>query len=286
MSNYGQRTRLTNLATTAQIANWGSFAISLDPDAQDYINRVETADGQALETGVKDAIYAFVIGCKADGIWSAIKASCIMAGARTLAGALVPLVGTAPTNFNFVSGDYSRQTGLLGNGTTKYLDSNRNTNADPQDNCHISVYGTSFGATTATVKAPLGRQINGFNEKTLFASTAIAGGFFSVRLASTNTIVSHTANRANGLIGATRSNSTTVNLRNSGSTVSTSQTSTTLSAPTLFVFSSSNGSGPGDGGVAASFDNSRIAFYSIGENLNLALLDARVTTLINAYGAI
>ncbi len=35
----------------------------------------------------------------------------------------------------------------------------------------------------------------------------------------------------------------------------------------------------------AQWSNARIAFYSIGESLNLALLDARVTTLINAYAA-
>jgi hypothetical protein len=48
-------------------------------------------------------VNAFVKGCKADGIWSAIKASCILAGADTLAGALVPLVGAAPTNFNITN---------------------------------------------------------------------------------------------------------------------------------------------------------------------------------------
>jgi hypothetical protein len=73
------------------------FGVAYDADAQAYITAVETADGQALETGVRDAINAFVVGCKADGIWNAIKASCILAGARTLTGALVPLVGTAPT---------------------------------------------------------------------------------------------------------------------------------------------------------------------------------------------
>jgi hypothetical protein len=106
---------------------------SFDADAQTYITAVETADGQALETATRYAINNFVIGCKQDGIWSAIKASCILAGARTLSGALVPLVGTAPTNFNFVSGDYNRKTGLVGDKSTKYLDSNRNNNADPQN---------------------------------------------------------------------------------------------------------------------------------------------------------
>jgi hypothetical protein len=33
------------------------------------------------------------------------------------------------------------------------------------------------------------------------------------------------------------------------------------------------------------FSNARLAFYSIGESLDLALLDARVTDLINAFAA-
>jgi hypothetical protein len=32
-------------------------------------------------------------------------------------------LGTAPTNNNFVDADYNRETGLVGNGSTKYLDS-------------------------------------------------------------------------------------------------------------------------------------------------------------------
>jgi hypothetical protein len=53
----------------------------MDPDAAAYITAVETADGQALEEKTKIAIDNFVLGCKADGIWDAIKASCILAGA-------------------------------------------------------------------------------------------------------------------------------------------------------------------------------------------------------------
>jgi len=54
-----------------------------DTDAQAYITAVETADSASLETGVKDAINSFVVYCKAQGIWTAINASCILAGART-----------------------------------------------------------------------------------------------------------------------------------------------------------------------------------------------------------
>ena len=35
-----------------------------DPDAAAYIASVETADGQSLETAVKDAITEFVMNCK------------------------------------------------------------------------------------------------------------------------------------------------------------------------------------------------------------------------------
>jgi hypothetical protein len=66
---------------------------TFDPDAAAYLRAVEAADGQALETPVKRAVDDFFRGTKADGTFSALKASCILCGARTLAGALVPLAG-------------------------------------------------------------------------------------------------------------------------------------------------------------------------------------------------
>jgi hypothetical protein len=47
----------------------------------------------------------------------------------------------------------------------------------------------------------------------------------------------------------------------------------------IFVFADNNA------GSATAFANARLAFYSIGESLDLALLDARVTDLINAFAA-
>ena len=139
----------------------------IDWEAADYARRVELADGQPLEQGVFNAINAFVLGCKADGTWNAIKASCILAGARTLAGALVPLVGAAPTNFNFVSGDYNRKTGLVGNGSTKYLNSNRSGNADPQNSHHLCVY-----ATTAQSNASMYAGVENAQRNSIYANGA------------------------------------------------------------------------------------------------------------------
>jgi hypothetical protein len=236
-----------------------------EPEAVSYVAAVEAADGQPLEFATAKAINDFVRGCKNDGIWSAIKASCILAGARTLNGALVPLVGTAPTNFNFVSADYNRKTGLVGNGSTKYLNSNRNNNADPQDSFHLSVF-----ASTALID---GSRYMGSGSSAGSSTMGIAVANLGFR--SRNSANFDTGKpMANGFIGVSRTTGTNVNSRISGATASHSQTSNSPANETIEVFR----------GVIAP-TASRFAFYSIGESLNLALLDTRVTNLITAFGA-
>ena len=88
----------------------------LDPDAAKYLQAVEAADGEPLEPAVRTAINAFFRDTKTAGVFSSLKACCILAGARTLAGALVPVVGDAPTAYGFVEGDFDRL-GLTGDGT-------------------------------------------------------------------------------------------------------------------------------------------------------------------------
>jgi hypothetical protein len=240
-----------------------------DPDANAYILAVEAADGQTMETAVRAAINDFVIGCKADGIWNAIKASCILAGARTLTGALVPLVGAAPTNFNFDSDDYDRKTGLVGNDATKFLDSNRNNNADPQDSKHLSVYASS--RSTAANMSYLGMAAA--PGATHFTSGFNNNNIIGLRINSSSGVTSVVSN-ANGFMAIQRANSTEITGRGGGVTISpTALVSTTPASGNLLVFD----------GIAKT--NARLAFYSIGESLDLALLDARVTALINAFDA-
>jgi len=238
----------------------------MDSDAAAYITAVETADGQALEEKVKIAIDNFVLGCKADGIWSAVKASCILAGARTLAGALVPLVGTAPTNFNFVSGDYNRETGLVSDGSTKYLDSNRNNNTDPQNSKHVAIYastlvgGNIFNSGTGGIAGRVGLTSDGF------VSCNHNTGIFKQEAAPAVAFTGISRGNSSNYIYRTNSSNATV-VFNSG-------------APNNgnILFYARPGTPPD------SYTTSRLAFYSIGESLDLALLDARVTDLINAFG--
>lgn len=239
-----------------------------DPDAAAYIAAVETADGQVLEIGVQVAIHSFVKGCKADGIWNAIKASCILAGARSLAGALVPLVGPAPTNFNFVAGDYNRKTGLVGNGSTKYLDSNRAVSADPQNNKHASVYACRVPSVAT-------RPILGMNRASTNGSGTVLIYNTLTRL-NDSSLSAYTA--ALGLIGISRSQATLYSRRNNLSLQFVTQSSFAPQSESTILYADSLLDAP-------LYSDSRLAFYSIGEALDLALLDARVTTLINAFAA-
>jgi len=252
-----------------------SAAVS-DPDARAYLLAVEQADGQFLEAGVATAVNAFVVGCKADGIWSAIKASCILAGARTLSGALVPLVGTAPTNYNFVSGDYNRETGLKGDGSTKYLDSNRANNADPQNNAHRSVYVTDaptgsasnfYGAEGVSVTG--GDNLVAFSNKLQGASRGdgTSTGFDILNEATTL-----------GLKGISRNNSANYTVRTSSVDITASVASQSPTSVDIAIFARSTVS-------PDLYSDSRLAFYSIGESLDLALLDTRVTTLMSDLAA-
>ena len=252
-------------------------APAFDADAQAYITAVETEDTQALEAGVKTAINSFVVGAKADGVWTAIKSSNILAGARTLNGALVPLKGTAPTNFNFVSGDYNRKTGLVGDGSTKYLNSNRNNNADPQNNRHLTTYAN---LTSSDNQLFAGGRSAGTGTGAAFVGFLGAVPRFRCIPNTDTSEVSGAASVGTAtLFGFSRNNGSNYTARVSGSSASINSTSTTPNNIDLFIFAQNN-----QNIAPATFSNARLAFYSIGESLDLALLDARVTQLITDLG--
>ena len=239
---------------------------SFDSDASTYIDAVETADGQALETGVRIAINDFVLGCKQDQFWDAIKASCILAGARTLDGALVPLAGGAPTNNNFVGADYDRKTGLVGDASTKYLDSNRAENAEPLLNQHVSTYATVAATGNgcyigARGASNIGSQIVVDGSSIFISRRVVIGNIPAVSLA--------------GFCGLRRTTSV-ASYRINGTTSNGSFGAPVASSGSYFLFNRP---------VSALYSNARLAFYSIGESLDLAKLDTRVSNLMTAIGA-
>jgi hypothetical protein len=96
-----------------------------------WIAAVEAADGQQLEDSALEPMVTLAN-------WRIpLGGVCLpMCGARTLAGALVPMVGPAPTGVNLVPGDYSRVNGIAGDGTTKSVNTGYNHNASGQNSFH------------------------------------------------------------------------------------------------------------------------------------------------------
>lgn len=238
----------------------------LDADAVAYLARVEAADGQALEPAVRLAVSDFVAGCKADGNWSAIKASCILMGARTLSGALEPLVGSAPTNNNFVAADYNRKTGLKNDTGGKWLNANRNSQDDPLGDHSLGVWATEL--TTVFDGRLIGSTdsfIQWRSTFTLIASRSGANtqgaappiGFFGFSRFSTAQYT-----RATQTTGPTTSNVSAVNYNNSVTILFRSPTSTNIAT------------------------NLRLSFYWVGTALaNLISLRTRLGALNTAINS-
>jgi hypothetical protein len=241
-----------------------SQALPTDADALDYLARVKAADGAGVEVGVATAVDAFFKDAKELGVFSALKACCILAGARTLAGALVPVVGDAPTAYGFVEGDFDRF-GLTGDGTS-YLDSNRDVGADPQDDAHISVHLTAalqtngYLAGRASATFTLLGQNLGIRTSALYATAAIGTGTWALARNASNEFFY---------------------MQNSGTPQSLEVASGSPGTGNLHVFKY-NPSG------AATANT--LSFYSIGSSLGtdpadgLADLDTAVTNLITAIG--
>jgi hypothetical protein len=261
---------------------------------QDYLDRVTAADVAAgntsgLEVGVTDGANTFIEDLVNDGLLgvsggvisqaaSVIKASVPMAGARTRLGAMTPLVGSAPTSFNFVDGDYNRKTGLVGNGLDKYLNSNRNNNADPQNSFHLSVYASS--ASQAAFNNLIGTRVPDGNESARALHISVQPNV--VGYANFSGTISIASTFSSGFLGVRRATSTSATLRVAAVNIDSTSTSTSVASNSLSipVFARRTAVSTLDG-----YSNARLPFYSIGESLDLAILDARVTALINAYAA-
>jgi len=246
------------------------LTLPTDADARTYVLAVNSADGQPLEKPVVEAIDAFVLGCKSDGIWDAIKASCILAGARTLSGALTPLKGAAPQNNNFTDTDYNRETGLVGDGSTTYLDSNRAGNADGQDDCSLWAYVTENPA--GSLNSIFGNTLSNANAGQVLLQSSSTG--FTHRLkTSPSTLTAATG--VDCLVGISRVAASEYTFRCDGTNNTISVASDGNISDNIRVFSR----------IGVQYGNHRLAIYGIGSAIDLATLEVRVSALITAIGA-
>lgn len=253
---------------------------------RDYLDRVRAADGDGLSRGVTNAINTYISGLitaqllgTSGGVISqaasTIKAHCVLAGANTLDGALVPVVGPAPTNVNFVAGDYNRKLGL-GDPTnvSKYLDSNRSNNVDPQDSKHLSAYtSTSIGTANAMIGSVIRTPTTSATQITYnaFGSvTATVNGGTSIEVSIGNPI---------GFFGVARNGATSQQLRINATNTASSIASNGNHNQNILVFART------DAGAVNQYCIARIRAYSIGEFVDLAILRSLQDQLFAALNA-
>jgi hypothetical protein len=161
------------------------------------------------------------------------------------------------------------------------LDTGRRDNEDSQNSAHLSVYASTAstsGANTYSAYAGAGNNLNSFRVVYRYNSFIGAGNL------SATSVYNRSASRLDvagvdytGFIATTRSSGSTLAGRaaqiNAGPIASTSNAPAGVN---IVIF------GENANGVVGGRTNARLAFYSIGEALDLALLDARVTALVNA----
>ena len=220
------------------------------------------------------AIDRFIKGLKEDNLYSDINAACVMAGWDSLAGALTPLKGAAPTN-NGLSVYDRGGIGIAGDGTS-YLNTNRLNSADGQEDKHLACFVTSPNLSSGeSVVGSLVRSPS-LSVSQIYVSTSDAISV-SITYINSSTLNSPEYDGSAGLFGASRTG-TDLTARVSGVSSTLSSVTNGNHALPTYVFCRN------DGGTANSFCDGSIAFYSIGTSLSLEDLDIAVTNLITAIG--
>jgi len=121
-------------ATIGILASQGGF----DSDAQAFFDRVDTAGGTLSDTE-KAAVNQLVLDMKADGIWSYMKAIYPMVGAS--AAACAQNLRSSSFTGSFSSGWTFASTGVKGNGTSTFMDTNLSSNTSLSLNdLSLSIY--------------------------------------------------------------------------------------------------------------------------------------------------
>jgi hypothetical protein len=190
----------------------------------------------------------------------------------------VPLVGPAPTRFGTEGGwNYNRKTGTAGNGTDNFLNSNRDNTADPQNNHSQGVFiHTAQPSGVAVYIGTGGGLATGATHQGVDYTAATT--FHRSRFAAT--LVGRTSGQAStGLFGMTRSSGSSFTYRVAGTSTASNTVSETPASGNVYVF------GRNVSNAVNLPTSGRLQLYWIGESLDLALLDARVTALTNAIAA-
>lgn len=253
------------------LRNYPPIGPVYDTDAQAMFDARESL-GDPVPVAYKDAINQFVLDLKAiSGFWEAITQLVVMAGATTVAGALVPIKGATPTHSNLVAGDIGIKTGIKGNGSSKHIDSNVLGNSFSLNNAHTYAFVTEAGTTST-------RSIYGHGG-TGGGSTRMNWG--SISVCQANTGDNHTSTSIGGY-GMSRDNGSNYDRMLANSVTLITRTSfSPVPAGRYFLLGRST-----LGNVAENWFDGRILLWALGTATDISGYITPVATLESALAAI
>lgn len=228
------------------------------PETVLYLAAVNSTAG-TISTRSLQHVDKFVRDCKEAGVWGKLIEVGVFAGDQLAAAQTKVKYATLPyyTSVNFVSGDYSEATGLLGDGATKYLNTNFDGSTIPAT-CHVSAYLRED--PVSTIQYWMGTN-DGGGTQFLFLGTQAPdsvtrlGGTTQATLAGATT---------RGFYYGERAANNDLKLYKNNAPIASSATVTTLSLPAQNVYAFARNAG----GTPTSYTATRLSFLSVGQNLS------------------
>jgi hypothetical protein len=227
-----------------------------------YAARIATAGGTIGATSLA-AIGGFIQTCQLLNIWDKLVDVGPFAG-NQLAAALVKLkypTGTGLlTNQNFVGGDYTEATGLLGNGATKYLE----TNITFQDHVSPAYLTMAIYSRTAIVAGDPACALGADN---VWLGANHDGGTIDADFSCAENTFPVSGESAAGFYAATVENpEQKIRIYDSSGVIAGPVDAGAAEDNEVFLFARNNTSGAG----AEEFWPGRLSFYALGLGMNAA----------------
>ena len=247
-----------NIGNRAVFGAGGGF----DADAQAFFDRV-TAAGGTLTTTEKNATNQLVLDMKSASIWTSMKAIYPMVGAS--AAACAQNLKSSSFTGTFTSGWTFASTGVTGNGTSAYFD----TNFVPNSNLTLNSGSFSFYSRTNLTPNVAGESIGcgiGAANLPLFAETlestkSVRGFIYSYN--APDAMISAIGQNLAAMFITTRTSSSSAKLfRNTTQLAAVTTQGQTTQPTNNFFFGAFNG-----GTGISNYSLVQYAFASIGDGL-------------------
>jgi hypothetical protein len=237
--------------------------VLFDPDSQAFFDRVRIAGG-GVSNSTKMVVNTFVLGLKADGLWTKINDMGVFAGGDLTSSLIKLKIGASSpsslVNANFITSDYAERGlngGLQGDGISKFLDTGFNTSNLTPSSVHLSFYSqTSLGSVQYT---EIGADLS--NNSRLFLGVFNQQALFD-NLDQVSRTASSTDQNGQGFYIGNRVSSSDSKIFKNGVIIASriTQTGTNPNLP-IYLFSRNIN------GVASWITARRLSFYSVGSGL-------------------